>query len=202
MAEQHQGQHCRHAGICRRVGQRAHPYSARHVEHPSALAVAVERHRQPHVGIARNCVGKGFVVLRAVNVDFVEQHVERDRPRHLRLDVVDELPVDGPRPRPASGHCVHLLERSLVDVDDHHAIGNRPTAGVGRQHHVARLLVDQQTNIRRGVIGDDQKRRCHRQPGPALRHEAANGSYYLHNHRSRHPPNSPYASLWRNFSLR
>ena len=73
--------------------------------------------------MVRDRLGEGLIVFGPEYIGFIEQDIERDRLGVLARDLLDQFTVDRARPRPATGLVVELLERFLVDIDDHHPVG-------------------------------------------------------------------------------
>ena len=166
-----QRQHQRDPRIAGRPGDGAGSDGGRHMADPRAIAVAVQRHGQPGFGMAGDRVGKRGVLLGPVDVQFVEQDVERHRARLLRSDMIEQFAMNRARPRPASGQIVHRFERVLVDVDDHHPARLRAFSRVQRQQHVAAALVDDPAKPGQAEIEHRQQGEQQAQSQPAAAHQ-------------------------------
>ncbi len=171
--QHHQRHHQRHPRLRAGPGQRLRADGGGHVGDPRALAIGIERHRQPHVRVPRHRLGEGGVVFGAIDVGLVEQHVEGDGAGLLRGDGVDQLAVHRARPGPAAGQLVHGFEAALVDIDDHHPVRRRATGGVAAQQDIAAALVDQRGQARPGIVGQHQTGEDQRQSQPLPPGEAA-----------------------------
>ena len=109
--------------------------------------------------MARHRIGQRAVLIWPIDIEFVEQHVKGDGARRLRGNPVDQFTMDRARPGPATGQIIHLFERTLVDIDNHHAIGFRSALRIDPQHHIPGALVNHPGEPDPSVIDHGQQRK-------------------------------------------